>query len=143
MNKKIRKKRWKKMPWSKYRSIEKRFLDLRFTGVENALNHYARCEEGDRDKQYVFDGTSFQIGKGIEDLNNYDPTKTYLGKATCILKRKYRGKYYVYKITMEDITPEYDQKYKDPMYAFAAEKPSTGKIIHLQQVSKKGNKWQI
>jgi len=52
---KIRKKRWKKMPWSKYRSIEKRFLDLRFTGVENALNHYARCEEGDRDKQYVFD----------------------------------------------------------------------------------------
>ena len=45
------------MPWSKYRSIEKRFLDLRFTGVENALNHYARCEEGDRDKQYVFDGT--------------------------------------------------------------------------------------
>ena len=49
---KIRKKRWKKMPWRKYRSIEKRFLDLRFTGVENALNHYARCEEGDRDNLY-------------------------------------------------------------------------------------------
>ena len=42
---KIRKKRWKKMPWSKYRSIEKRFLDLRFTGVENALNHFGRVTE--------------------------------------------------------------------------------------------------
>ena len=35
----------KKISWSKYRSIEKRMLDVAFTGVENAINHYACCVE--------------------------------------------------------------------------------------------------
>ena len=57
------------------------------------------------------------------------------------LKKNHAG--IILYLTQHENFIQYDQKYKDPMYAFAAEKPSTGKIIHLQQVSKKGNKWQI
>ena len=32
------KKRKKKLPWSKHKSIDKRFLDLRFNGLEDAIN---------------------------------------------------------------------------------------------------------
>ena len=127
----------KKISWSKYRSIEKRMLDVAFTGVENAINHYACCVEKNRNKQYVFDETTSKIGKGVESLNNYNPNK-HFPQRTMIMKRKYRGKYYVYKITLDDITHEYDEKYKDPLYAFAAEKPSIGKWEHQKQVMEKG-----
>ena len=32
------KKRTKKIPWSKFKSIENRFLDVRFSGIEDAIN---------------------------------------------------------------------------------------------------------
>jgi len=32
------KKRKKKLPWSKLLTIDKRFLDLRFSGLEDAIN---------------------------------------------------------------------------------------------------------
>ena len=93
-------KKTKCMPRSKYNSIDNRFLDLRFNLVENALNNY------NHKKMSVLGSTSFQIGRGIEDLNNYDPNKTYLGKASLKIKHTYRGKEHFFKVGLQEITKE-------------------------------------
>ena len=93
-------KKTKCMPRSKYNSIDNRFLDLRFNLVENALNNY------NHKKMSVLGSTSFQIGKGIEDLNNYDPNKTYLGEASLKIKHMYRGKEHFFKVSLQEITEE-------------------------------------
>ena len=93
-------KKTKCMPRSKYNSIDNRFLDLRFNLVENALCSY------NPKKMSVLGSTSFQIGKGIEDLNNYDPNKTYLGKASLKIKHRYRGKEHFFRVGLQEITKE-------------------------------------
>ena len=93
-------KKTKCMPRSKYNSIDNRFLDLRFNLVENALNNY------NHNKMSVLGSTSFKIGKGIEDLNNYDPNKTYFGKASLKIKHTYRGKDHFFKVGLQEITKE-------------------------------------
>ena len=93
-------KKTKCMPRSKYNSIYNRFLDLRFNLVENALNNY------NHNKMSVLGSTSFKIGKGIEDLNNYDPNKTYCGKASLKIKHTYRGKDHFFKVGLQEITKE-------------------------------------
>ena len=93
-------KKTKCMPRSKYNSIDNRFLDLRFNLVESALCSYKPKKMG------VLGATTFKIGKGIEDLNNYDPNKTYLGAASLIINQNYRGKEYFYKVALQEITKE-------------------------------------
>jgi uncharacterized Zn-finger protein len=45
------KKRKKKLPWSKHQSISNRFLDLRFSGIENAINAQDNLKHKKRKKE--------------------------------------------------------------------------------------------
>ena len=111
------------MPRPMYDKIFKRFLDVRFSGVEDAINAQDNSNFKDKRKnikddyyQSVYGGTSFQIKKResneplnywnnhwIDDLNNYDENETYIGHATLRMYRHYRGKKHHYLITVQDI----------------------------------------
>ena len=108
------KKRKKKLPWSKHKSIDKRFLDLRFNGLEDAINLMGNKDN----KQHVYGGTGFRVRKNKpvtdEDIyqsneefqdsyNNYEDDATYTGKAHLRMSREYRGKKYNYLVTVEDL----------------------------------------
>ena len=67
---KERKKRTKKMPRPLYDKINKRFLDVRFSGVEDAINAQDNSELKNKRKnikndyyQSVYGSTSFMIKK--------------------------------------------------------------------------------
>jgi hypothetical protein len=109
-------KRKKRMPRSVYSKIEKRFLDIRFSGVEDAINAQDVSEFKNKRYQSVYGETSFRIKKRegseplnywknnwIDDLNNYDENETYIGHATLRMYRHYRGKKHHYLITIQDI----------------------------------------
>jgi hypothetical protein len=128
----LMKKRGKTMPRAKYASIENRFLDVRFSGLEAAINAQDNSElKGKRKNikddyfQSVYGATSFDIKKhksgaplnyreGREPydfndtLNNYQEDALYTGHATLRMYRHYRGKRHYYLITIEDI-PEYEE----------------------------------
>jgi hypothetical protein len=104
----------KKIPISKLKSIEDRFLDLRFSGLEDAISLMGSKDK----KQYVWGGTGFRLKKNrpltyekiqgtneeFQDAyNNYEENATYTGKAYLRMTRKYRGKEYNYLVTVEDI----------------------------------------
>ena len=104
----------KKIPTSKLKSIEDRFLDLRFSGLEDAINLMGSKDK----KQYVWGGTGFRLKKNRpltyekiegtneefqDSYNNYEDNATYTGKAYLRMTRKYRGKEYNYLVTVEDI----------------------------------------
>ena len=104
----------KKIPTSKLKSIEDRFLDLRFSGLEDAINLMGSKDK----KQYVWGGTGFRLKKNRpltyemiegpneefqDSYNNYEENATYTGKAYLRMSRKYRGKEYNYLVTVEDI----------------------------------------
>ena len=110
-------KRKKKLPWSKHKSIDNRFLDLRFSGLEDAINLMGSKDK----KQHVWGGTGFRVRKNKtltqkdiqqsdeefqDSYNNYEEDATYTGKAYLKMCRKYRGKEYYYAITIEDISNE-------------------------------------
>ena len=107
-------KRKKKLPWSKLQTIDKRFLDLRFSGLEDAINLMGSKDK----KQHVWGGTGFRVKKNRpltyekiegtneefqDSYNNYEENATYTGKAYLRMSRKYRGKEYNYLVTVEDI----------------------------------------
>ena len=112
-------KRKKKLPWAKLNSIDKRFLDLRFNGLEDAINLM-----GNKDKrQHVWGGTGFRVRKNKalthddiqqsdeefqDSYNNYEEDATYTGKAYLRMSRKYRGKEYNYLVTVEDLPKDLD-----------------------------------
>ena len=52
-------KRKKKLPWSKLQTIDKRFLDLRFSGIEDAIQMMGNKDN----KQHVYGGTGFYVRK--------------------------------------------------------------------------------
>ena len=107
-------KRKKKLPWSKLQTIDKRFLDLRFNGLEDAIQMMGNKDN----KQHVYGGTGFYVRKDKkpdlrqsneefqDSYNNYEEDATYTGKAYLKMCRKYRGKEYYYAITIEDISNE-------------------------------------
>jgi hypothetical protein len=111
---KIRKIRTKKLPVSRLKPIENRFLDLRFSGLEDAINLM-----GDKDKQqFVHSSTGFHLrkNKALNDkdiyqsdeefqntYNDYEEDAIYTGKAYLKMCRKYRGKEYNYLVTVEDL----------------------------------------
>jgi len=107
-------KRTKKLPWSKLKSIEDRFLDLRFSGVEDAINLMGNKDK----KQEVYGGTGFYVRKNKpltykdfwqspeefqDSYNNYEENCVYTGKAYLRMSRTYRGKQYNYLVTVEDL----------------------------------------
>ncbi len=108
------KKRKKKLPWSKLQTIDKRFLDLRFSGIEDAIQMMG----GKDKKQTVYGGTGFYVRKNKkpdlrqsneefqDSYNNYEEDAEYTGKAYLKMSRKYRGKEYYYAVTIEDISKE-------------------------------------
>jgi hypothetical protein len=124
----MNKKRKKKMPRPMYKRINDRFLDVRFSGVENAINAQDDSKFKEKRKklngetfQTVYGSTSFQIKKRknneplnyrdydyIADLNNYDENEEYIGHATLRMWRHFRGKKHHYLITIQDI-PEADK----------------------------------
>lgn len=120
-------KRTKKLPRNLYEKIYKRFLDLRFSGLENAINAQDHLEyQKERKKlkgyfQSVYGGTHFTIvknrpgekieyhgdDKSFQDAyNNYEENCDYTGKAFLKMYRHYKGKKYCYLITMQDITKQ-------------------------------------
>jgi|5B_taG_2_1085324.scaffolds.fasta_scaffold13970_3 hypothetical protein len=128
---KERKKRTKKMPRPLYDKIFKRFLDVRFSGLEDAINAQDNSEFKHKRKninddyyQSVYGSTSFMIkkhkegeplnyrdGYDFDDThNNYKEDAKYTGHATLRMYRHYKGKVYHYLITIEDILDE--DKYK-------------------------------
>ena len=80
-----------KITKAQMRTLHNRTLDLKYSGIENAINAYQ--ENKDRDHMYVFGPTS----------HNYDKGKLH---CTLVMNRKYRGKPYTYKITLDVITGE-------------------------------------
>ena len=109
------KKRRKKIPVSRLKPIENRFLDLRFSGLEDAINLM-----GDKDdkEQFVHSGSGFHLRKNKtltdgdiyqsdeefqNSYNNYEEDATYTGRAYLRMCRKYRGKEYNYLVTVEDL----------------------------------------
>ena len=126
------KKRRKKMPRAKYASIENRFLDVRFSGLEDAINAQDNSKlKGKRKNikdsyfQSVYGATSFDVKKhkpgaplnyrdgkepyDFDDtLNNYQEDALYTGHATLRMYRHHRGKKHHYLITIEDI-PEQEE----------------------------------
>jgi hypothetical protein len=125
------KKRKKKLPWSKHQSINNRFLDLRFSGIENAINAQDNLKHKKERKklkdtfQTVYGSTHFSIVKNkpnteieyFEDddtfqdtYNNYEKDYNYTGVAYLKMWRYYRGKKYYYLISMQDIS---EQEEKD------------------------------
>ena len=107
-------KKWRKIPESKLNSIENRFSDLRFDGVELAVHKLGLKDK----KQEVYGGTGFLLIKNKpithinqiyidkdfqEAYNNYEDDAIYTGKAYFRMCRKYRDKEYNYLITMEDL----------------------------------------
>ena len=113
------KKRKKKLPWSKLLPIDKRFLDLRFNGLEDAINLMGSKDK----KQHVWGGTGFRVRKNKpltnkdiyqsdedfqDSYNNYENNATYTGKAYLRMTRKYRGKEYNYLVTVEDLPKDLD-----------------------------------
>ncbi len=99
----------KKIPISRLTSIENRFNDLRFQGLEESIENK---------EQFVHSGTGFHLRKNKalkeEDIyqsneefqeayNNYEKDATYTGKAYLRMCRKYRGKEYNYLVTVEDL----------------------------------------
>mgnify|MGYP003627504781 CR=1 FL=1 len=120
-----KKKRTKKIPWSKLKSIENRFLDIRFSGIENAINAQDNKKYKSKRKfikddyfQSVYGGTGFclkknkilneediyQSDKDFQDAyNNYEKDADYTGKAYLRMYRHYRGKKHYYLITIEDL----------------------------------------
>ena len=120
------KKRTKKIPWSKFKSIENRFLDVRFSGIEDAINaqdtkkYKTKAMKGDY-FQSVYGGTGFTLRKNKtltdsdihqsneefqEAYNNYEKDATYTGKAYLKMWRHHRGKKHHYLITIEDLPKE-------------------------------------
>ena len=119
-----RKKRKKKMPRPLYAKIHDRFLDIRFSGIENAINAQDVSEFKNKRKnikddyyQSVYGSTSFMIKKHKEGeplnyrdgydfddtLNNYQEDAKYTGHATLRMYRHYKGKMHHYLITIQDI----------------------------------------
>ena len=107
-------KRRKKLPWPKLQTIDKRFLDLRFSGLEDAINLMGSKDK----KQHVWGSTGFRVKKNRpltyekiqgtneefqDSYNNYEDDATYTGKAYLKMVRKYRGKEYNYLVTVEDL----------------------------------------
>lgn len=80
-----------KMTKAEMRTLHNRTLDLKYSGIENAINAYQ--ENKDVDHMYVYGPTS----------HNYDEGKLH---CTLVMKRKYRGKPYTYRITLDEITEE-------------------------------------
>ena len=121
-----RKKRRKKMPRPLYDKIEKRFLDIRFSGIEDAINAQDNSEFKNKRKnkkgyyQSVYGSTSFMIKKHKEGeplnyrdgydfddtLNNYQEDAKYTGHATLRMYRHFKNKKHYYLITIEDIPEE-------------------------------------
>ena len=121
-----RKKRRKKMPRPLYDKIEKRFLDIRFSGIEDAINAQDTSEFKNKRKnkkgyyQSVYGSTSFMIKKHKEGeplnyrdgydfddtLNNYQEDAKYTGHATLRMYRHFNNKKHYYLITIEDIPEE-------------------------------------
>ena len=106
-----RKKRGKKIPWSKLKGISNRFNDVRFDGIEDAI-----VAMGDKDKkQSIYGGTGFYVQKNkkpnfyqsdenFQDAyNNYEEDAEYTGKAYLRMYREHRGKKHHYLITIEDL----------------------------------------
>jgi len=104
----------KKLPYGKLLSIDRRFLDLRFSGLEDAINLMGSKDK----KQHVWGGTGFRVRKNKtltqkdiqqsdeefqESYNNYEEDATYTGKAYLRMNKKYRGKEYNYIVTVEDL----------------------------------------
>ena len=109
----------KKLPHGKLLSIDRRFLDLRFSGLEDAINLMGSKDK----KQHVWGGTGFRVRKNkaltYDDIqqsdeefqdsyNNYEEDATYTGKAYLRMSRKYRGKEYNYLVTVEDLPKDLD-----------------------------------
>ena len=109
----------KKLPHGKLLSIDRRFLDLRFSGLEDAINLMGSKDK----KQHVWGGTGFRVRKNkaltLNDIqqsneefqdsyNNYEDDATYTGKAYLRMSRKYRGKEYNYLVTVEDLPKDLD-----------------------------------
>ena len=69
------KKRKKKLPWSKHKSIDKRFLDLRFNGLEDAINLMGNKDK----KQHVYGGTGFRVRKNkpVTDEDIYQSNEEF------------------------------------------------------------------
>ena len=80
-----------KMTKAGMRTLHNRTLDLKYSGIENAINAYQ--ENKDVDHMYVYGPTS----------HNYNEGKLH---CTLVMKRKYRGKPYTYRITLDEITEE-------------------------------------
>ena len=104
----------KKLPRSKYETLDARFLDLRFSGLEDAINLMGSEDK----KQHVWGGTGFRIKKNRpltyeklhgtneefqDSYNNYEDDATYTGRAYLKMARTYRGKEYNYLVTVEDL----------------------------------------
>jgi hypothetical protein len=84
-------KRRKKLPWPKLKAIENRFMDLRFSGVEDAINLMGLKDK----KQHVYGGTGFCVRKNKpltrkeirqsdeefqDSYNNYEENAVYTGR---------------------------------------------------------------
>ena len=106
----------KKLPRSKHASIDNRFIDLRFNGLENAIGLMGSKDK--KSNQHVWGGTGFSIKKNKpltpkdiyqsdeefqDSYNNYEEDATYTGKAYLRMCRDYRGKTYNYLVTVEDL----------------------------------------
>tara|TARA_R110000764_G_scaffold31100_1_gene71472 strand:+ start:80 stop:463 length:384 start_codon:yes stop_codon:yes gene_type:complete len=121
------KERKKKMPRPLYDKIFKRFLDVRFSGVEDAINAQDNSELKNKRKnikddyyQSVYGSTSFHIKKHKkgeplnyrdgydfnDTMNNYQEDAKYTGHATLRMYRHYKGKKHYYLITVQDIPEE-------------------------------------
>jgi len=107
-------KRRKKLPWPKLKALENRFMDLRFSGVEDAINLMGLKDK----KQHVYGGTGFCVRKNKpltrkeirqsdeefqDSYNNYEENAVYTGRAYLRMSREYRGKKYNYLVTVEDL----------------------------------------
>ena len=115
------------MPRPMYDKIFKRFLDVRFSGVEDAINAQDNSKLKDKRKnikddyyQSVYGSTSFHIKKhkkgdplnyrddyDFDDtMNNYQENAKYTGHATLRMYRHYKNKKHHYLITIQDIPEE-------------------------------------
>ena len=101
-----------------YDKIFKRFLDVRFSGIEDAINAQDVSEFKNKRYQSVYGGTGFCLKKNKaltnEDIyqsdeefqnayNNYEKDAKYTGKAYLRMYRHYRGKKHHYLVTIEDL----------------------------------------
>jgi hypothetical protein len=121
----------RKMPHNVRKKLDDRLTDLLFSGVENALQtHHLvattdayRPEEKDEDHQRVYGATETRIGTDYQldwkhykeceggAFNNWNEFERYLIKGVCHLKRKWKGKYYFYKVTVQEMKEEKEGHY--------------------------------